>query len=371
MLCPACQQDSSSRTICSRCGASLLDADAGTPTGDPFTFKSRHPALHRLKALSLAAAAGVAWILVFYLAYFRTARWSGGVLNAESSGYFFGSLAGPILVAAFVVWLIQRSNKDRMSAVHRHRLVAFLALGISLISSAGSLRRATGFPESWAKQRMGHLLKQAAGKEAGSSDLEWYEGPSREFFGDILKSNQEYTAAIQSLDRSSMNKLYTPESYATGASIKTTVSQLHALLDVDKKYESLDQLVKKLEWNISRTEASKVEKDEFLKGFRGSSSKALAPRSETFRAEEEWLQSSIDLYEFTLSHFRDYAVRDKKLIFRGDASRVQFQDLQARSIALRKAVVEAKHKLDAARQDAMSQTGITPADISSPASKEN
>jgi hypothetical protein len=57
-------------------------------------------------------------------------------------------------------------------------------------------------------------------------------------------------------------------------------------------------------------------------------------------------------------------------MFRAGVSPVEFQDRQARAIALRKAAIEAKHKLDVARQDAMSQTGITPADIASPMPKE-
>ena len=213
-------------------------------------------------------------------------------------------------------------------------------------------------------------MKQAAGKEAPTPDSEWYEGPTRVFFHDILTFNQEYTAAIQALGTSSMGKLYTPESYATRADMQTTISHLRALLDVDKKYESLDPVVKKLEVNINATSASEFEKQELLKGFRSNFNKTSAPRGETFRAEEEWLQSSIDLYEFTLAHSGDFRIQDKKLIFHETGSRDQFQALQSKAIALRKATVDAKHKLDAARQDAMSQSGITPADISSPAPKD-
>jgi hypothetical protein len=370
MLCPACERDCSSATVCPHCGVSLGNPGAQVSAGDAFTSKENNSAINRLKSLSFIGAVGVGWILIVYLSYLRTVRWSGGVRNAESSGYFIGSLLTPVLVVAFVVWLINRARKDKMSPAHKHLLTVVLALGITLVSFAGSLRQTPGFDESSDKKRMGHLLRQAAGKEAATSDSEWYEGPTREFFRDILAFNQEYTGAIQSLDRSSIAKLYTPESYVTRAGMQTTVCQLHALLDVDEKYKSSDQLLKKMEVNITATTASETEKEEFLKGFRGSFSKSLAPRSETFRLEEEWLQSSIELYEFTLSHFGDYSARGKKLIFRGGASPVEFQNLQSKAITLRKAAIEAKHKLDSARQDAMSQTGVTPADISASASKE-
>jgi hypothetical protein len=82
------------------------------------------------------------------------------------------------------------------------------------------------------------------------------------------------------------------------------------------------------------------------------------------------MQSSIDLYEFTLAHFGDYRVQGKKLIFHGNGLLGQFQDLQSKSIANHKAAIESKHKFDAGRKDALSQTGVTPADISAPAAKE-
>jgi hypothetical protein len=305
-----------------------------------------------------------------FLSYVRTVRWSGGLRNSESIGYFMGGLLGPVLIAAFLVWLANSVREDKMSSILKQGITAYLALGIAVLASAGSLQQAPGFDETSAKKQMGHLMKQAAGKEAVTPDSQWYEGPSREFFHDILTFNQEYTHAIQSIDQSSLAKLYTPESYATRAGMRATIAQLHALLDTDKKYESLDPVVKKLEVNISATSASELEKEEFLKGFRGSTDKALAPRAETFRAEEEWMQSSIDLYEFTLGHFGDYKMHGKKLVFHGDGLPEQFQDLQSKSIAFHKTAIESKHKFDAGRKVALSQAGVTPADVSGQPPKE-
>jgi hypothetical protein len=343
---------------------------APASTGDPFIAKGNHSSFQRLKSLFAIGAVVIAWTLIVLLSYLRAMRWSGGIRNAQSSGYFTGGVLTAALIAAFVVWLINRGRKDKMSAAYKQLLTASLALVIALFSFAGSLRQTPGFDESSAKKKMGHLMKQAAGKEAVTSDSEWYEGPSRQFFRDILAFNQEYTTAIQSVDQSFLPKLYTPESYATRPGMQTAISQLHALLDVDKKYESLDPVLKKMDVNISATSASEFAKEEFLKGFHGSVSTSLAPRTETFRAEEEWMQSSIDLYEFTLAHFGDYRVQGKKLIFHGNGLLGQFQDLQSKSIANHKAAIESKHKFDAGRKDALSQTGVTPADISAPAAKE-
>ena len=192
------------------------------------TAKVNHSSIQRFKSIFVIGAAGAAWTLVVYLSYLRTVRWSGGVRNAQSSGYFIGNLLTPVLAVSFVVWLINRGRKYKMSPTYKQLLTAFLALGITLVSFAGSLRQTTGIDESSAKKQLGHLMKQAAGKETVTPDSEWYDGPSREFFRDILTFNQEYTSANQSVDQSSLPKLYTPESYATRRSMQTTISQLHA-----------------------------------------------------------------------------------------------------------------------------------------------
>jgi hypothetical protein len=370
VVCPACQQDSTSATVCSHCGASLANSGVGSTRGDPFPTEPENRRPGVLKSFFLAIAISAAWILVFYLAYFRTVRWSHGVFNAETSGYLIGSLLTPILIAAVIVWAIDRGRKAKLSSARKNLLTAALALGVSLVSITGSLRESRGSEDVSLKQKMGHLMKQAAGKEAAAPDTNWYDGPSREFFRDILNFNQEYTGAMQSAKGSSATKLYTPESYATRAGMEATVTQLHAMLDVDKKYESTEPLIQKLEARISATSASEADKEAFMNGVRNSFGKSLAPRNETMRIEEEWLQSSIDLYGYTLSHSGDYWVRGKKLVFRAGVSPDEFQGLQAKAIALRKDAVESKHKLDAARQAAMSQTGITPADIDSPTSKQ-
>jgi len=322
-----------------------------------------------MKSVFAGGAAACAWILVAFLAYARTKKWSGGVLNPESFGYFLGRVLASVLIAALVGWLVDRGRKEKMSRIRKQLLIALLALGISLLSFAEEVRtRGTG--ESAAKKQVGHLMKQAAGKEAATPDSTWYDGATRQFFRDILAFNQEYTSALQGVDQSFLKKLYTPESYATRAGMQTTIANLQALLDIDKKYESIDPVLKKMEVNISAASASDFEKEEFLKGFRSSTTKSLAPRAETFRAEEEWMESSIELYKFTLAHFEDYKVQSKKMRFRDEGLREQFEKLQSRSVALHKTTVESRHQFEAARRDALSQSGVTPGDLDSPGVKK-
>jgi hypothetical protein len=366
VVCPVCQQESGSAGVCAKCGATLVPGQASS-TGDPFGSTKPTSASDNIKPALAGVAVVMAWTGVVLLSVLRARRWSGGEMTAEAMGYAVGSLLTPILISAFIVWAMNRLREVKMTASRKHALMASFALGVTLVSFAGEAARPRNTDTT--QKQIGHLLKQAAGKEAISENSEWYSGPARDFFRDILSYNQEYTAAINSAT-SSLPKLYTPESYATKTGVQATVTQLQTLLDVDKKYESLEPIFKRLETNIVAAAPTKSASDEFLQGFHNTQNKALGPRNETFRAEEEWLQSSIDLYQFAVAHFSDYKVRSKKLIFTHDDVREQFQTLQSKSLALHKTAMEAKKVLDASRQKSLAQTGVTPEDLSPTPSKQ-
>jgi hypothetical protein len=93
--------------------------------------------------------------------------------------------------------------------------------------------------------------------------------------------------------------------------------------------------------------------------------KKMAPRDETFRTEAAWLNSTIDLYQFTLAKSDQFHVRDKKLLFDSNKVCAKFKKKQSASIALRDAASESKKRAEAVRSDALSELGLQPSDIPS------
>jgi hypothetical protein len=364
MLCPNCNRDSPDGNVCSFCGTSGSHQSPGVLSGDPFSKSPKFPPTRNSKSLVAGILTVAAWIAAIFLNFLRTSRWSGGVFNAESLGYFVGSLAVPALITLLVLWLMDRRRAEGSTVAHKHLVVAAWTVFFSFLGFAGEIRRTGGVDSSSVKDHVRHLFLQATNKEADSG-ARWYDGPSRDFFRDAVTWNQEYTKEVQLVDQTFVAKLYSPESYATRANLQATISALQVLQQVDKKYESLDPLVKKLELNVNAAQASDREKADFLRGVHSSLDKSLGPRNETFKREEEWLQSSVDLYQFALSHFSDYSVRKDKLVFHRDASRLDFVDRQSKSIALRKATVESRSRFNASRKEIMSQIGLAPSEVPS------
>lgn len=348
---------------CPHCGAALARSD--TPASNvahliaPTAVPPPSPSLSRLGMLLLIVGSVVCWLFVLLLAFARTLRWSGGSITSRSQGYFVGTFLTPVLLSAFIIWLINQFAKNKMSLAVKQGAAASLALGLSILAFIGSPKEAPGSEQAALRKQIGHLVKQASCQEATPAHSEWYEGPAREFYRELMDSRKQYQEALQVLDRSSVQTLYTPDSYATRSRLQTTISQVQAVLDLDKKYESVEPAIRNLEKNIAASSTSDAQKAEFLQGFRTSAGKSFAPRAETFRTEEEWLLSTITLYQFALSHKDSYTVKNKKLVFRDTELLSQFSDLQSKSIALRLTAGETRQKFEAAQKDAAAQMGVT------------
>ncbi|GAC1636039.1 MAG: hypothetical protein NVS9B14_14110 [Candidatus Acidiferrum sp.] len=358
MLCPKCSREiPPAFTSCPVCAQNAL-------VGDPLSVsasaqQSASPPV-RVRLLNIYTLLVLA--VVFAVAYLKAKVWSHGIFTPQATGYLVGAAATPLLISWFFVWLLNRKKTPPMPGYRRGAITVSAALGLSLLSLFGELSR-RGEDNQSLRRDVGHLLKQASWKENPGADVNWYDGPTRTFFRDVIRFGQEYTAAIRAADKSSLSTLYTPESYASQAGIKKTISQLRILLDIDKKYESLDPIVQALEKRVQGADASQSDKDAFLKGVRESAGKSMAPRQETFHADEAWLESAVGLYEFMLAHFTDYSVRRGKIEFKSDALLKEFQQRQSKSSALRNVVTDARNKLDAARQNVLSKMDVSPDDI--------
>jgi hypothetical protein len=243
------------------------------------------------------------WIIIAGTGFVKTLRWCGGNFNAEASGYLIGSALTPALLALVVMWLIHRNRREKDPIEHRHVAVAGWPFFFSLLSFAGSLPEG-GPSDTSIQDQARHLLRQATGKEA-EVNTNWYDEPAREFYRDVVAFNQEYVQAVHSVRQMPLKKLYQTESYATKGAMQNVIASLQALQEIDKKSEAMKAPVKKLEERVGVAKSSRRQEEDFLKGVHATFAKSTAPRNEAFRTEQEWLQSSSDLYKFTLAHFSE------------------------------------------------------------------
>jgi hypothetical protein len=359
MICPNCAREIVPQTVCPHCQWTIPNPSGSPPPGDAFQPAKPQSLPSRLKTSLLVAATLLAWALVLGLNYLRAMRWAG-TMNAESFGYMIGRCLMPLLIGWLVIFLVDKTRQKKSSTAMKVFGISCVALFISLLAFAGGTHESR---TDNAKRQMGNLIKEAAGKQPQTANVHWWDGPSRDFFHDIMVMNQQYKAEVAQLDQSAITHLYSPGTYSSKKGMEKIVAQLQASLAVDEKYSSLDPFLKSVENRVRSADAPDSEKEEFLKGLKESATRNMAPRNETFRTAKNWFEASIDLYQFTIAHSSEYSVRGGKLYFRNAAAQEGFTSRQSKAISLHDELLKARKMAEVAQKNALGDLGVSPSDF--------
>jgi len=290
--------------------------------------------------------------------------------SAEAVGYLFGLCFGAYLFPLIVAFFYYRFRKrPKPSAAHRFLVISAWALVLALISTAGQLRTSAPLTQQEIQRHIGELAKQAAGQLPVSPDQTKWDGPIRSFFTDIKTFNESYMKEAAQVDNPALKSLYTADSFRTPVSVAQTLSQLHTTLDLDDKYASMQPIIDKFKQRIQATDASKSEKDSIMQGFEESARKSLEPREAAAAKEREWLQSSIELYEFIQANQHSYSVRGGKLIFKTTGLADEFNEKVHKATGLRSEFKQAQDAFHQAQNEKLGSFGLQPSDLGAPSHK--
>jgi hypothetical protein len=179
-------------------------------------------------------------------------------------------------------------------------------------------------------------------------------------FGDLKSFNDQYLSEVSRLD-SSAEPLYTPESFRDTSTIQQHIAQLHDRLAVAARFSDIAPILAKVNDNVATVSASETDKREFLAGFLSSARQGIAVRKAASDAERQWLQASLDLYQFMLANQAAYSVsadghgdfRNAKI---GDAFKQRLQKVYA----LRQQFMQAHSAFLAGQNAARAQLGMDP-----------
>jgi hypothetical protein len=362
MTCPTCGSELDSIGNCVHCATPAVPAVFSSPSGDPFLPARSEVPTNRWKAPLFTILALILFAVVAWLNYLKALAWAG-LINAESIGYMMGGIIFSVLLGLLGMYLVNKVRGEKTAPASKTLGIAVIASFLSMLGLAGEMANPSQGNKSDAYHQAGNLLKEAAGKQPRSADVNWWDAPSRDFFHDILEMNQRYAAEVVALDKSAIKDLYSSKSYGGDVHMQRVVTQLQAVLAVDEKYASVDPQIKKMEAQVAAAGASESEKQEFLTGLRRSLEKGFGSRNDLIHKEEAWIKSTIDLYDFAIAHTSDYSIRDNKLYFRNNATKEEFLSMQAKAIALHKDFLKAKSAMEESRKSNMNQMGVSPSDL--------
>lgn len=366
MNCAKCGKEMpSGASVCPVCGAAILP-------GDPLRAARVGSATPRLSSSLWGILAGIGSLVCFaivaFFGYLSTLR-AYHSSSAEAAGYWFGRCLGAYLLPLIGVFLYYKIQRKKPTAARRVFVISVWALGISLLSFIGEFGGTKPLSPQEMKQHIGALAKEATGATPVSADKTKWDGALRMFFSDIKSFNENYEKEVAQLDNSALKDLYSAESFGSAENITQMLAQLHATLDLDEKYASMQPIFDKLKERVSAMDASDSEKQAFWVGFESSARKSLEPRETALAKERDWLQGSIGLYDFARSNEGGYSVRNGKLIFKKGGLADDFNEKMKSVTGLRSEFFKAQEAYHKSQNRALGEIGLQPGDLGAPPQK--
>ena len=363
MSCPLCGCEvPPNTTSCPNCssvatpGAEVLAVPLAPARSRP---PSKYSWAFRLGAWALSLGC---WYTIVMMSLLTTVR-TRGPFTAESFGYLIGTILGIFLLPLIGVFLYYNRKRTPRSPMHRKvLLVSALAMMFSLLPSPGSRFSSTGFT----KERMSILAKEGTGLLPVSRDESIWDSPARSCFADVAEFSRRYQEEAHKLDQSALNDLYSADSFRDSKHIEKVLTQLRAYLALEEKYASLDSILERNKARIQSVDAPDSVKSQFLIRLSSSAQEALADRSALFAKEKAWIQSSIDLYEFTLAKRASYALRDGKLVFKDRIVMSEFNQRAKDALGRKADVLQAKENFEKRQKEALRKFNLQPADMRFP-----
>ncbi len=148
--------------------------------------------------------------------------------------------------------------------------------------------------------------------------------------------------------------------------MEKVLTQLRATLALEEKYASLDPILERMKARIRSVDAPDSVKDQFLSGVSGPAQKVLANRSAVAAKEKAWMQSSIDLYEFTLAKRGSYSLRDGKLVFKDMIAMSEFNQRLKDAQGQRAGFRQAQENFEKLQKEALRKLNLQPSDMGAP-----
>ena len=357
MLCPHCRSEIPvASAACPFCHTAIL---AGGSPLSPAPVAPKPPALaFRL----LAVFGGVLCFAFIALLSIGAARKAYPVMNTEALGYAFGTCIGAFLLSGVVLLIYLKVSKKKHTPAYLFGATCAFALLWAVLGIAPQIGKREQSQEE-INARIARLAREGLGQAPVSRNEDELDGLLRSFFADVKKFNEDYRAEIAATDNSSLNVLYTPDSFNSEANIARMLDQLRATLAVDEKYASLQPLLQKLKSRLDASPLSESSKKDFWKGVNDSMQAATGPRDDLLAKEHAWLGDSIDLYEFMRDSRKSFHVKGKQILFDSDDLVDSYNRKIEKVESERKEFLETKERYAKSQQEKLGKLGLKQSDF--------
>ena len=360
MQCPSCATESPvDQAFCTHCGARLTPPDeppileAPLKESSPVVKPEPSPASRPIRfAISvLLAIAAIAWsIICTYRFYHRD--WS-----SEATGYCFGTLLLPFLVAYAIAGVKRRRNELTFALC----FFGFTVLGTGYIWTQSHNGLLDLSAADMVKTMAGTMPLPA---DASENDRKTVAG-TKQFFVSLRQINTSYEQKQAALTPE-LNKMYTASAFTNRQAIQHMQDVVQQKLALDRetsaKIQQLPDMMKKSLENSGFTE---IQKEGFITGlgYGMNNSEVMKARRQMIAAEESWGAATTELYNFVLAHSSQIVIANGSIRIGSDGIRTQFNTKFNHAKQQRDAFNASVRNLFAVRQTTMKSANVTPQDM--------
>jgi hypothetical protein len=329
----------------------LLETPLKEPSLAGLPEPSPAPRPIRFAASVLLVLAAIAWCIVCtYRFYHRD--W-----NSEATGYCFGTLLLPLLVA----YAIAGAKRRRNGLWFALWFFGFTILGTAYIWTQSRNGLADLPPPEMIRTMTGTMPLPA---DASENDRQTVAA-TKQFFADLLEINSSYNQKQAALTPD-LNKIYTAAAFTDRAAIQHMQGIVQQKLALDEDTASkIRQAPEQLRALLQKSALSEAQRQDFMRGVESqfNGSEIMKARGEMLAAEEKWAATTNDLYDYALQHSSQIKVTNASIGIGSPAVREEFNTRFTRAKQQRDAFNASTRKLQETRQAAMNSSGVTPKDL--------
>lgn len=221
------------------------------------------------------------------------------------------------------------------------------------------------------QQRIGRLMREASGvqpiKKAFFSRDQQFDDTFREQYKNLIQANRDYMDAVKHADMSATRQLGTPESFADPTSFADGLKELHALYDLDMGQErKVREIVANIRQAIETGNWSASDREGMMKGFEQGLAEPLAKRQRVVSAEQAWIQSIDDVYDYATSNHSVFVLNNGQIAITDDQVLNGFNSKVRTMNARRNEFMQAKRDFDQWQAQLFQKMGVTSKDVGIP-----
>jgi hypothetical protein len=139
-----------------------------------------------------------------------------------------------------------------------------------------------------------------------------------EFLRKRFAASRDYQHAGEQLKPVSP-ALYSPDSFASEAVIRSVAAQLKRDYDMDVSYRGKEEQT----LGEFRSKMTKVDTD-YLKSFNARMQEQETAEAAMFQLEQSWVTATLALYDYAAAHMKEISLKNGELAFTNDSVRTSF-----------------------------------------------